>query len=331
MELPALANEGLRHLFGETLFPRLYTGPHEEGSVPFIQAFRLRFIGYASLGVVAALILVGILAERRGLAAAGAVAFFLPVFGHFALSMFFLAGLGLLRTIWMPVLEASYGMTGDPINWPFRLGEIALVPYMAVVYVAALVRLDLRLILPHVVMGLGLFLFILGTLAWFRARIGRRLTAEIWVYRFSRHPQYLGWILWSYGLMLYFLHHAEGAHYKISWGIPDSLPWLISSLVIVGVALLEEIRMGRTAGEEYESYRRRTPFMLPLPRLLSRVIAAPMRVVLRKEGPESGREVGLVLAIYAGLLILLSLGFVALGLPPHRRWDLFPYTIFPFR
>jgi hypothetical protein len=45
--------------------------------------------------------------------------------------------------------------------------------------------------------ALGLLIFILGVLAWFYARLEKKGTADFWIYRFSRHPQYLGWIVWS--------------------------------------------------------------------------------------------------------------------------------------
>ena len=36
------------------------------------------------------------------------IVLFLPVFGHFALTMFFLGGLGFLRLLWMPFLDVSF-------------------------------------------------------------------------------------------------------------------------------------------------------------------------------------------------------------------------------
>ena len=155
--------------------------------------------------------------------------------------------------------------------------------------------------------------------------------ADFWLYRLSRHPQYLGWILWSYGFMIYVSLHSTLYRFKIAYGIPNSLPWLLSTLAIVGVALVEEIKMRRERGEEYDLYSQRTPFMLPLPRLVSRVIAAPMRLVLRKKRPESGMEVAVTLALYAAILILLSVPFVVFHFPYRTGWWGFPYNVFPFR
>ena len=307
VELPLLLNRGLAFVFGDTLFPQgIWSGPNEAPSEIYIQNHFLRPIGYACLIGVLALIVLGLVAERRRLAFAGALLFFLPVFGHFAIQMFFLAGLGLLRLIWMPILDGAYGLTGDHEFWLFRLGDVAFLPYMGILSLGRLVHVDLHLSLPYVMMGIGLFLFCLGVIAWFRARWLNQGTARFWVYRFSRHPQYLGWIIWSYGLFLFFIRHHEGSYFQIGWGIPDSLPWLVSMMVIVGVALLEEIRMRRERAEEYEAYAARAPFLFPLPRLVSTAVALPMRLILRKKRPERGVEVAVVILLYLTLLVFAS-------------------------
>jgi len=325
VELPLLLNRALRIVFGDALFPqRIWSGPNEASSEIYIQDHFLRPLGYACLIAVLVLILLGLIAERRRLACAGAILFFLPVFGHFAVQMFFLAGLGLLRLIWMPMLDGAYALTGDSEFWLFGLGDVAFLPYMGIVSLGAKVHLDLRPILPYVVMGIGLFLFSLAVVAWFRAKWLDQGTAKSWVYRYSRHPQYLGWILWSYGLFIYFIHHHEGSHFQIGWGIPDSLPWLVSSMVIIGVALLEEMRMRRARGDEYETYAARTSFLLPLPTIVSTVVSLPMRLVLWKKRPERGVEVAVVTLLYLALLVLASWLVRTQGLLPVRM-DLYPW------
>ena len=131
--------------------------------------------------------------------------------------------------------------------------------------------------------------------------------------------------------MIYFARHNEGTLFKLAWGFSDSLPFLLSVIVIIGVALIEEIKMRREQGQEYEVYHQRTPFMLPLPRFVSNVTTAPLRLALKKDRPETGKEVAIVLAVYAGLLILLSIPFVVFQWPPRGGWWGFPYNVFPFR
>lgn len=123
--------------------------------------------------------------------------------------------------------------------------------------------------------------------------------------------------------------HSSLYHFKISWGMPSSLPWLISTMVIIGVAMVEEIRMAKANGEAYLSFRDRTPFLLPLPSWLNSVISAPMRLVLRRPWPENGRQVAVVVALYAVILVAASLPFAIWDWPPRIGWWGFPYNVWP--
>ncbi len=78
----------------------------------FISHYHLRGVGYACFGAILLLIGVGFATKKSGLAALGALAFMLPVFAQFAGVMFFLAGLGLLNILWLPVLDVSFAMSG---------------------------------------------------------------------------------------------------------------------------------------------------------------------------------------------------------------------------
>ena len=263
------------------------------------------------------LIVAGFVTERRGLSSLGAIAFFLPTFGYFAVYMFFLAGLGILRALWLPIW-------GDLM----KLGDIAYLPYMIVVYPFALVGVDVRWLLAFLLIGLGLLVFLLGTLAWFHAKFRGKGTVDFGLYRFSRHPQYLGWIVWSYGLMLM----ASQAPIPLGGENPGaSLPWVISSLVIVCVALAEEIKMGRERGEEYEAYRARAPLMFPLPKLVSAVITAPMRLLLRRDRPKNRKELLVTVVSYLIVLIVLSLPFIVLDVPGYLGWGAWPSMLGPIR
>jgi protein-S-isoprenylcysteine O-methyltransferase Ste14 len=276
----------------------------------FMSTNHVRLIGYSCLAVVVVLIVVGLVTEKRGLSSLGAIAFFLPTFGYFAGYMFFLAGLGMLRALWLPF----WGQL-------LKLGDIALAPYVILVYPFALLGVDIRRALAYLAIGLGLLIFLLGTLAWFYAKLQGKGTVDFWLYRLSRHPQYLGWIVWSYGLMLL----AIQAPIPLGGENPGaSLPWLISAVIIACVALGEEIRMSREAGEEYEAYRNSAPFMLPLPGFICRIVSAPMRLVLRKRYPGNGRELVIVFVVYAAIFVLLSLPFVLLKWPPHLGWSDWP-------
>jgi protein-S-isoprenylcysteine O-methyltransferase Ste14 len=267
----------------------------------------VRLIGYSCLAALIALIIVGLITEKRGMSSMGGIAFFLPTYGYFVIHMSFLAGLGILKALWLP-------FWGNLV----KLGDIAYLPYMIIVYPFALIGVDIRRPMASLLLDLGLLIFVLGTLAWFYAKFQKKNTVDFWLYKFSRHPQYLGWITWSYGLMLRAAQRTDVPLWNTNPGA--SLPWLISSLTIVCVALAEEIKMAREHGQEYKAYRASAPFMFPLPGFISAMLTAPIRRLLKKNRPENGRELVLTFVVYAAILTLLSLPFVLLDWPPGRGW-----------
>lgn len=276
-----------------------------------------RPIGYTCLAVVVALILAGFITKRKNLSSLGVVFFFLPTFGYFAGSMFFLAGLGILRITWIPFWETSL----------VNLGDIAYLPYIIITYLFALAGLDIRMPLALAVTGLGFFIFLLGTIAWFYGKIEKRETVDFWIYKYSRHPQYLGYIIWSYGVML------QASLAGFTWGGRNpgaSLPWLISSLIVVCIALSEEITMSKKDKDTYLKYRESAPFMFPVPKSVTSLAIAPMRILLGKNQPENRKEIIATFAVYFLVFILLSLPFVLLNWPPAHEWWKWPYNIWPF-
>jgi protein-S-isoprenylcysteine O-methyltransferase Ste14 len=310
----------LERLVERFITPRLAASPEVEamsreiftGIDLFMASSSVRVVGYTCFALALGLAMVGLLAGKRALARMGSVGFILPIYAYFLLHMSFLAGLSVLSALWSP-------FWGDIV----RLGDIAYSPYMAVVYPASLLGLDLRMALTDAATTVGLLIFVLGVLAWFYARLEGKGTADFWIYRFTRHPQYLGWIIWSYGLMLRVALRRDTPLRQSNPGA--SLPWVISTMIIVCVALSEESHMQLEQGEDYESYQRRAPFMLPLPRFLNRLIAAPMRVVLGKDQPETGWELLLTFVVYGALVAALSLPFLVFAWPNGGSWATWPF------
>ena len=181
--------------------------------------------------MVILLIILGFALNKTGLSAAGAILIFLPVFGHFAVTMFFLGGLGFLRLLWMPLLDVSFNV--------MRLGEIVVLPYRWFSTLYNLTGLQKWLPAYSLITGTGLLLFFLGTWTWFTTYYKKKGVAEHWVYRICRHPQYLGWIIWSYGIMFI---PAAGSM-KRYWSISNTLPWLLATIVIIAVAFMEELKL----------------------------------------------------------------------------------------
>jgi hypothetical protein len=124
------------------------------------------------------------------------------------------------------------------------------------------------------------------------------------VYKYSRHPQYLGFLIFSYGFLL-FVPHLNNI--RGGFRIAPTLPWLIAALALIGSALVEEMDMLKKHGSQYQQYIDSTPFLFPLPGFVLAIILSPIRLILWKDRPETKREVLLVLFIYGTILALLSI------------------------
>jgi protein-S-isoprenylcysteine O-methyltransferase Ste14 len=299
IELPRLFDLLLQENIG---FPGFDQGIGEVNAYKtdlYINALYLRWIGYACLILVAVFIFLGFLTKKTGWAWVGAFTLFLPVFGQFALSMFFLAGLGILRVGWLPFMDISFKV--------LELGNIIYVPYWILMWFFRLFGWNAHLFLCYFFLGCGTLLFVWGVLVWIQTRFSEEAVATQWIYRFSRHPQYLGWIIWSYGLILY---SPLINQLKRSWTMPSSLPWLLATMVIIAICLLEEIRMKESDKEKYERYHIKTPFLFPIPNWLKIVLKAPMKLIFGKDQPEKKSEVAWITSAYTGIFILLSLFWI---------------------
>jgi protein-S-isoprenylcysteine O-methyltransferase Ste14 len=290
----------------DSLSHEIYSGIDQ-----FMVSRNVRAIGFTCVVLIMLLAMIGLITEKRGVASLGSIGFILPIFAYFMLHMSFLAGLGILTALWTP-------FWGDLV----KLGDVVYLPYIILVYPFSLLGVDIRRFLVGLFSSAGLLIFILGVFVWFLIRYQKRDIADFWIYRFTRHPQYLGWILWSYGLMLQVAHRHDTALQGPNPGA--SLPWIISTLIIVCVALSEEIHMQRQQGLEYEKYKNRSPFMLPIPNFLSRAIALPIKLILRKDRPETRWDLVWVFAIYLVMIMLLSLPFVLFDWPA-TGWMNWPF------
>jgi len=306
LQLPRILGSWL-----STYFPDIHPIIEPERVAEFMAVARP--VGYACLGIIAALIVAGLVTGKKKLSILGSFAFFLPTFGYFFASMFFLAGLGILRVPFVPFW--------DPNTNLMAFGDVSYLPYMILVYPFWLGGIDIREVLAWIAIGAGLFIFVLGTIAWFYGRVQKRKMIDFWIYRYSRHPQYLGFIVWSYGVMLF----ASQQPVPMGGTNPGaSLPWLLTSLVVICIALAEENRMRKQDGERYSQYTASAPFMFRIPKFISRAITFPMRLALKKDRPETGKELLATFAVYATMLILLSLPFVLLDLPQGIGWSGWP-------
>jgi protein-S-isoprenylcysteine O-methyltransferase Ste14 len=293
LELPGLLDSFVQKSFSFPGFDHGLSELNLSKTELYIEHFHVRFIGYLCLFLVVGLIIAGFITNKAGLSSIGAIALFLPAFGSFAFSMFFLAGLGFLRLLWIPFTDVS--------SIVMKLGDIVLMPYDLIMYIGSLFDIYPRYTFITICIALGLFLFVTGTVTWFYTRFRKHNVADFFVYRISRHPQYLGWIIWSYGIFL-----ISNEHFKKTWTYPDSLPWLLSTVIIVGISMLEELRMKKQYGQEYESFSQKTHFMFPLPGFLKKIVRLPIRLVLQIRKVEKKSHVLAIIAFYTVVLMTAS-------------------------
>ncbi len=300
LELPRIVNSLLAAYFPDvrTEVARGVRQPH----VAMVEALMnyARPAGYVFLGILIVLVIVGFVTKRRSLSLLGTFAFFMPVFGYFAASMFILAGIGILRFMWLPFWDVSPAI--------LNLEDIVYLPYLILVYLftailGGQIASSLSDFLAYLAITVGLMVFCLGTFTWLYGKLEGKRTFNFWAYKYSRHPQYFGFILWSYGVDL--LARVTYNPFWVRQPGPSFL-WLVSALLIISLALNEEIAMVKRAGKSYRRYRMRTPFMLPLPNVLARICSAPIRALLKKELPETGSEVFYTFVVYCSTLAFLS-------------------------
>ena len=295
LELPLLLDNQIQDSFNFLSFDQQSDELSISKTMLYFEHYHLKEIGYVSLFLIILLIFLGFYFNKKSLSLLGAFAVFLPVFGHFALSMFFLAGLGFLRIIWIPFTEISpYFMS---------YGNIIYLPNDILLLIGRLFGVTLNKEIAVCFIIIGILLFTMGVYIWFSTKFLKDNIAKSFIYKISRHPQYLGWILWSYGL---FLLPSEAETMKNSWGYPDSLPWLLASMTIIAVSLLEEISMRNKFGNEYEDFKRNTAFMFPLPNWLKKFIKHPLRIFFNTSDFSKKRHILVFTSYYTILFIFIS-------------------------
>ncbi|MFX0001588.1 MAG: methyltransferase family protein [Candidatus Hermodarchaeota archaeon] len=259
----------------------------------------VRPIGYFNLIIVIILIIFGFLIKYEKISVTSSFLLFLPTFGNFAIYMFFLAGFGILQVIWLP-FDTPY------FNF-LTLGNIVFIP--ALPLCIASVPFGPIAIIPGIIMAIGLYIFTSGVINWLYGKHQGKEIIDFSIYQYSRHPQYLGFLIWSYGVSIQYLAYEEfnlGGVVPKS-GLNASLPWVIFALIVVTVAFFEDIKLSEKYPEEYKEYRKNTPFLIKIPNRLKPIITRFIRYVIKKDFPETKRDVLKVVCISGLLLLILSL------------------------
>ncbi len=304
LELPILLNELLREVT-----PHYGIGGIEEAE-QFVDS--VRPLGYLCLATVVLLIILGFILKKHKLSVLGSLTLLLPTFSYFASVMFFLAGIGILRIIWLPFIEFSPGSSiYEKVNSAsslLELGDIVYLPYDALRFLLNSLGggyfLNLDEILFSTIIIVSSIIFFISCATWFYFRFQNLGFAKSLVYKYSRHPQYFSFLLWSYGLLIYdkyvFLPPRGG------YFAPPPFFWNVFAFLLVGVALSEEKKMLERYGEEYEKYCSTTPFIMPLSKTIGRIVTLPVKLLFKKTYPEKTSEIILTLAMYFIIILLIS-------------------------
>jgi len=104
-------------------------------------------------------------------------------------------------------------------------------------------------LLTDIMVGIGILLIIVG---WKEIHQSGGKVFSKGLYSYVRHPQYLGILLITLGLL-------------IQWvTIPALIMWPILAFAYYRLAKQEESEMEQRFGEEYAAYKRRVPMFIPL-------------------------------------------------------------------
>ncbi|MEM2111236.1 MAG: hypothetical protein QXX08_05085 [Candidatus Bathyarchaeia archaeon] len=123
----------------------------------------LRPFGYAAFLATLTLMFVGFAAKKWKLSTLGSISLFLPTFGYFAFTMFFLADIGIVRALWFPLIDSPL----------LSFGSIIYMPHQIISSLFAFIGIDVRVPLSFIFMEIGALIFFLGFLTWLYGRFKR--------------------------------------------------------------------------------------------------------------------------------------------------------------
>jgi protein-S-isoprenylcysteine O-methyltransferase Ste14 len=202
------------------------------------------------------------------------------------------------RGIYLAFIVASaLEMYGIPLSLYFITWAFGISTPVGIFWGHTLVNLIGRraMLIGYILNIIGGALIILGwrrvfTLYWGKSKEERRLVTD-GIYAFSRHPQYLGFILMTLGLLV---HWAT---------IPLFVMWPLLVYRYYTLAKSEEKEMEEEFGEAYREYKRKAPMFLSIRALLGSSV----------RGAGYGKE-RFLLRTFASAIGLLSVYVVVLTL-----------------
>jgi protein-S-isoprenylcysteine O-methyltransferase Ste14 len=284
----------LSNILHELLKPIFSGFPSLPVPIPYLQV-----IGLICFCIILIVIILGFIIKKVTISSVGSFILFMPTFAHFLTAMFLLLGIQVLQIILLPLGISEYNI--------LSFGTIIKLPYIIIEYFASF-SLDKYLFVSYFCYGIiliGLMTFSYGLITWFQGVLKKKEINDFSIYKYSRHPQYLGYLIWSYGIYLLTLIPKGWPYGSIQFEY--TFIWFLSALIIIGVALYEEILMIEKFPEKFVEYRKKASFLIPMPKKLKSLFTMPIRIVFKKELPENRREILFLLAYYGLLIISISI------------------------
>ncbi len=278
-------------------------------------------VGFMAFFLSIMLIILGLIIKRFKLSFLGAISLYLPIFANFAFIMFTFAGIGLIRIIWIILLntDSRFLMLGDIILLPEysirliqlifrilnRLLKLLGIPYEVLSIFPIDQLLDLMnfavITLMFILMCIGLGIFLFSVVTWLYGKFLRQDIIDFWIYKYSRHPQYLGLLISTYGLTS-FIQPGYGSY------VPNpTFFWIVTSLILIAIAIREENTLLKAQSDLYISWREKTPFLIYIPNKISFYFLKPVKKVITKEWPETDKEILVTILVYGSISVFLTL------------------------
>ena len=235
----------------------------------------------------------------------GSFTYFLPTFLPFLAGMSAkFVGIEFLGYVIHYIYE-NYGVLISSTKI-YYLGDIFLIPYWLLIkYSHQRYKIDwygirqVRDIYGTIFVGLGLLVMFMGIAAWLDGRLKGRELIKSGIYRVSRHPQYLGYILWGYGVLILSTHNQAPRPMPFQ----PTFNWFLSSLILIGIALFEEIDM-RKANIDYAKYAGNVSFLIPVPKIIRCSVSNQFERIWKNEWPDTRRSVYITLVLIFLLCII---------------------------
>jgi protein-S-isoprenylcysteine O-methyltransferase Ste14 len=305
----------LDHLLPDPWIASL-TIPHSTAFANYYSALAA-FTPIASLllWIFILLVILGFCIDRFRFSFLGSVFLYLPTFSQIGFKMYFFAGAGVFCLIWLPLLEISPDLLrlGEIINFPLLLFYQIYEWDSYFFYNLVQPLFPLYVIL---IGFLGTFLLTYGMISWLYGRFNNQPLVDFWIYRYSRHPQYLGILLLTWTVSFYF-----SAGWFWSPPTPPSTFFLLFSFFILGKAIHEENKLLQVDEFSYAEYRLRSPFLLPLPKVIRSGFPKFNTIIIKKEWPESNREIAVLLLSYGLIVVLVSILLIIIFPVEYGRYD----------